>query len=262
MLLRTAGEKYYSRRLDSINNDVKRNWKVLNRPMGKIKKKKSFRKECIADVDSKNYTTKICDAFCNYFIDHTRIHRGSISVSTSQHLHQKEINEIAMYFRHVSETDIIESLMHLNKVGGINYVSRKFLVIYKSYVSYYLKDWFNFSCTSGAFPNALRMRKLHPFIRKASFITYQNTRPVSVLSNLSVVFENLTFNRIQTFCQLSIYFAKKQFLFRKKRKTELAALNLLGKILPALEEKNLRCVFFLITLLASTHCLARSLTMN
>ena len=38
LLLRTARKKYYVRRLDSLNYDVKRNLKVLNSLMGKNKK--------------------------------------------------------------------------------------------------------------------------------------------------------------------------------------------------------------------------------
>ena len=37
-LLKTAREQYYDRRLDSLNDGVKRNWKVLNSLTGKNKK--------------------------------------------------------------------------------------------------------------------------------------------------------------------------------------------------------------------------------
>ena len=37
-LLRIEREKYFVRRLNSFNNDMKRNWKVLNSLMGKNKK--------------------------------------------------------------------------------------------------------------------------------------------------------------------------------------------------------------------------------
>ena len=83
LLLRTAREQYYVRRLDSLNYDVKRNWKVLNSLMGK--NKKSLHKEFIVDGVSTNDTTKICDAFCNYFIDHQRNIHESIPISISHH---------------------------------------------------------------------------------------------------------------------------------------------------------------------------------
>ena len=60
-------------------------------------------------------------------------------LSTSEHLDQIENNERLFYFQNATETDIIDSIMSLDKEGGINDISCKFLVIGKSYVSYYLK---------------------------------------------------------------------------------------------------------------------------
>ena len=102
---------------------MKRNWKVLNSLMGKNKK------EFIADGVSTSGTTKICDVSCNCFIDHPKNIHGSISFSSSHHLDQIEINERSRYFRNATETVIIEPIMCLNKEGGVNDISRKFLVI-------------------------------------------------------------------------------------------------------------------------------------
>ena len=85
---------------------------------------------------STNDNTATCDAFCKHFIDLTRNFRGSIPISTSNNLDQIKINERLMYFSHATETDIIETFMHINNECGINDVSRKFLVMFKSYVSH------------------------------------------------------------------------------------------------------------------------------
>ena len=52
---------------------------------------------------------------------------------------------------------------------------------------------------------------------------------MSVLSNLSKVSENLKYNRLQSFCQISIFLIKNQFGFRKIGNTDLIALNLMDK---------------------------------
>ena len=83
LFLRTAREQYYVRRLASLKYDVKRNWKVLSSLMGT--NKKSLHKESIVDGVSTNHTTKLCDVFCNYFIDHPRNTHESIPISTSHH---------------------------------------------------------------------------------------------------------------------------------------------------------------------------------
>ena len=70
LLLRTAQEQYYVRRLDSLNYDVNRNWNVLNSLMGK--NKKSLHKDFIVDGVSTNDTNEICDVFCNCFFGHPK----------------------------------------------------------------------------------------------------------------------------------------------------------------------------------------------
>ena len=49
LLLGTAREQNYVRRLDSFNYDVKRNWKVLNSLMGKNKKNHSIRSSLLTE---------------------------------------------------------------------------------------------------------------------------------------------------------------------------------------------------------------------
>ena len=103
-----------------------------------------------------------------------------------------------------------------------------------SYVLWY----YNFCNTSGVYPNVFENVKIAPIYKKGSLHNISNYRPVSVLSKFSKVFENLIYNRIQSFCQTSNFLAKNQFSFRKNRKTELAALSLMDKLLPAFGEKN------------------------
>ena len=69
--------------------------------------------------------------YYNYFIGIRRLINGSVSSRTSHHLDQVENNRRLMYFRHVTETDIIESSMHLNNEGSINHVSHKCMVMQK-----------------------------------------------------------------------------------------------------------------------------------
>ena len=151
-----------------------------------------------------------------------------------------------MYFRQATETEIVESIMQLNKEGGINDVSRKFLNMCKNHVSYYLKELFNFCIDSLVFPNVFKIAQITPIHKKGSLRNISNYRPVSVLNNLSKVFENLLYNRLQSFCHASNFLAKNQFGFRKHRSTELAGLSLLDKVLSALEDIKYAIYVFLV----------------
>ena len=54
--------------------------------------------------------------------------------------------------------------------------------------------------------------------------------------------ETLLYNRLQSFCHASNFLAKSQFGFRKHSNTELAALSLHVKVLPAFEEKKMQYI--------------------
>ena len=108
---------------------MKQNWKTLKSLMEK--NKKSLHKEVLIDGVSTTDTTKSCNSFGNYIIDHPKNIQESIPFSNSHHLDQIINKERSMYFRHATETEIFVSIMQMNKLFGINYVSRKFLLMCK-----------------------------------------------------------------------------------------------------------------------------------
>ena len=93
--------------------------------------------------------------------------------------------------------------MGLNKKGGMNDISRKFLVMCKRLVVYHLNKLFKFSITSGIYSNISEIAQITPVHKKGS-----NYRPVFMLSSLSKVFENIIYNRPRKFCQTSIFCSK------------------------------------------------------
>ena len=103
-----------------------------------------------------------------------------------------------MYFQNATETNTIKSIMRLNKEGGINDISRKFLVIWRNYF-YYLKELFNLCFKSGVYPNFFKIVQITPTHKKGSLHNMSNYMPLSVLSNLSKVFENRLYNCLQKF---------------------------------------------------------------
>ena len=69
------------------------------------KNKKALQKEFSIDGVSTTDTTKICNSFCNYFIDHPKNILESILGSNSQPLDQIDINDRSMCIRQATETE-------------------------------------------------------------------------------------------------------------------------------------------------------------
>ena len=139
------------------------------------KNKKSIHKEFTVEGVSTNDSTKICDAFCNYFIDYPRNIHGSVPISISHQLDQVEINERTMYFRNATETDIIEYIMRLNKKSGKNDVSVNSWLYAKISSPITWKNYSTSVLHRVSTLMFLKLLKLHQHIRKTPFITYQTT---------------------------------------------------------------------------------------
>ena len=63
---------------------------------------------------------------------------------------------IYVFFRNVTETEILESIMCLNKEGGIKDISRELFVMCKYHVAYHLNELLNFCITPGVHPNIFK----------------------------------------------------------------------------------------------------------
>lgn len=80
-----------------------------------------------------------------------------------------------MYFRHATETDVSESIVFLNEEGDKTNFTRKVMVIYKKYISFYFMNYSTSVLNQAFIPILFSILKLRPFIRKSTLITYQIT---------------------------------------------------------------------------------------
>ena len=158
-----------------------------------------FQKEFIIDGVSTTDSTKICNSLWNYFIDHPKNIHESNPFSNSHHLDQIDINDGSMYFCVATETEIVEFIMQMNREVGLNHVCRKFHIMCKNHVSHYFKELFNFCIDSLVFPNVFKISQITPIHKQGSLRNISSYWQVSVLNNLSKVFENLLYNRLQSF---------------------------------------------------------------
>ena len=93
-----------------------------------------------------------------------------------------------------------------------------------------------FSC--GAFPNKLKISKVTPLYKKDENYLLNNYRPISILPSVSKVFERIMYNQIyEYFTKLQLFFDS-QYGFRAKHSTEYAALELVDRIILAMDQNK------------------------
>ena len=94
------------------------------------------------------------------------------------------------------------------------------------------------------FPDRLKISDVLPSYKKHSRLAVSNYRLISLLSNLDKVFEKLIYKRTYNFLQLNNVFFQQQFGFRKKHSTSHAILNMIQKIMDALDKGEFACGVF------------------
>ena len=97
---------------------------------------------------------------------------------------------------------------------------------------------------SGVFPQKMKIGKIIPF-KKEDNLDCNNYRPISLLPNISKLFEKLIHNRLSKFLEENKCLFSKQFGFRNKHSTTHALTDLTENIRKALDDDEFACgVFF------------------
>ena len=131
--------------------------------------------------------------------------------------------------------------MKVNKGVGPNSIPTKILKDYKSELSKPLRDMINTSFTTGIFPSALKVANIIPIHKKVDKLDCNNYQPISLLSNISKIFEKIRHIEIQ-FLRNDAKFLNKnkvlssfQFGFWNKHSTHHSLISLTKMIQSAFE---------------------------
>ena len=108
-----------------------------------------------------------------------------------------------------------------------------------------IKTLLNLSIINGNFPELLKKADVCPIYKKNDKTRCENYRPISLLSNLSKLYERAMHTRIYDFLEQSNVFYKFQFGFRKKYSTNHALLSIVEEIRESLDKKSFACGVFI-----------------
>ena len=109
--------------------------------------------------------------------------------------------------------DLINS-MKTNKASGPNSIPTKILKLFKKEFSKPLSDMINLSFNQGIFPNLLKIANVIPIHKKGDKLDCNNYRPISLLSNISKIYEKCMHTRLTKSLQVNKLFFSHQFGFR------------------------------------------------
>ena len=97
----------------------------------------------------------------------------------------------------------------------------------------------------GIFPSLNKEADICPIHKKDERTKGENYRPISLLPNISKIFERIMFTRLDSFLDSSEIIYKYQFGFRKHYSTNHARLSIAEQIRNSLDKKMFTCGIFI-----------------
>ena len=142
------------------------------------------------------------------------------------------------------EIKFILSSLDINISTGPYSISSKALNMLKNDISEQLVDLFNLSFTTGTFPTLLKTAKVIPIHKKDSESNFTNYHPISLLSNLDKILEEIIHSRLSTFLNIKDNIYPLQFGFCQSYSTSYALIHLNETIKEALDQGKYGCGIF------------------
>ena len=155
--------------------------------------------------------------------------------------------ECSFKFLHVDKESVVKVIQNLKPKGsfGSDRISNKLLKLIQNEISDALTLIFNQCVSQNIFPDALKVAKVIPLYKKSEEYILDNYRPVSILPSISKVYEKLLHKQINDYFNNNKLFYTSQYGFRQMHSTELAALELVDRILFDLDKGETPISIFL-----------------
>jgi hypothetical protein len=248
-LLRHSKKSYYTSFFSNNLNNVKNTWKgikeIINiKPSTNIK---SFSLKVNEKVISDHST--VANLFNNYFSTiQDKLLKEIVPSKYDFTNFLKTPNNYSFFIDPVTENEVsnlIKDTLKNNKALGPNSLPTFLLKLIPHIISKPLCTMMNNSFKNGIFPEAFKVAKVIPIHKMGSHLNYSNYRPISLLSNLSKLFEKAMFHRLNNFLEKHKCIYKHQYGFRNKHSTTHALIEITEKIRQALDNKNFACGVFI-----------------
>ena len=110
----------------------------------------------------------------------------------------------------------------------------------------YLQSYLTNQCIlTGVFPDKLKIAKVIPIHKKDDKTQLENYRPISILPAISKIIEKVIFDQMHDYFHINKLYFEGQYGFRKKHSTELAAVEMIDRIIQELDKGNTPLNIFL-----------------
>ena len=246
--IRRNRDAYYSEFFESNKNNSKKTWEGIRDVINLSKKTNTIPKNILYKNVSYTSSEDMSNCFNDFFVNIGNSVEAKIPrVDTHFSEFLRNRNSFSLFLKPVNEDELksIISKLSPSKSCGPNSIPTHILKTNIELLIPPLKYLINLSFSEGCFPQLLKLAEVCPIFKKKDKNKCENYRPISLLSNLSKIFERAMHTRIYEFLESHSIFSNLQFGFRKKHSTNHALLNIVEKIKEKLDKKTFSCGVFI-----------------
>ena len=248
ILIRQSKRDYYTTFFEENKSDTKKTWEGIRQIVNISKKNRVVPVQLKYKNEIKTDKIDIAQSFNEFFVGignmvESKIPKGKTHFSAF--LGASSPNSI--FLKPVDNDEVLGIILNLkpSKACGPNSIPSNLLRVHGDSLCEPLKYILNMSLSQGIFPELLKDAIVCPIYKKKDKDKCENYRPISLLSNLSKLFERAMHTRLYEFIENSGNFYDKQFGFRKKYSTNHALLSIVEGIREKLDNKTFVCGVFI-----------------
>jgi hypothetical protein len=228
-LLKKSKRNYFASFFTQHHSNVRKTWDGIRSLINVSKQKHSAPSKLIYKNEVKNSNIDMAESLNDFFVNiGTNIENKIPQAKNSFSSFLGNPNNKSIFLRPCTNTEVllIISTMQSTKASGPNSFSTNLLIEFSQILIRPLVAIINMSLQEGIFPSYNKEASICPIFKKGDKCKCENYRPISLLSNLSKIFERVMYGRLENFLKSSNTLYQFQFGFRKHYSTNHALLSI------------------------------------
>ena len=230
-LIKKEKRAYFQNQTKSCPNNSKVIWNTINNIVKPQRNSANITEINIQETGHKtDDKTKICNEFVNFFSEvGEKLAKDIIPPDTQ---YKNTTSERSFFLRNVNSDEIKIYISELKnkKAPGFDEVTVELIKSAREIIAPLMAHQINVIFETGICPQHFKIAKIKPLYKSGNKLETKNYRPISLLSNLSKLFEKALKKRINSFLNKFNILSKRQYGFREKTSTDDAIAHVTGKI--------------------------------
>lgn len=243
-LIEITKNNYYKAQIEMNKNNNKHIWNVVNEISNSKSKENTVKEIKTARGNLITNNLLIANEFAHFFTNIGSELANKINKPSDPP--PRESYPFSFFLIPANKFEVERTINELknNKAPGIDMIKAETLKVIASDISEHLTYLFNKIFDSGICPSAFKVAVIKPLFKGGDKTNVSNYRPISIMTNLTKIFEKLLKSRMANYIKKYNLISERQFGFQENKCTQDAISHLVSKIYKFLDEsKPCLCVF-------------------